>query len=240
MSDFLFTGALLLLAHVLTDFVFQTGKIIQHKHDYGWKSWRLMVHALTAGILALILSMQWSHWLLVGVGTAASHWIIDIVKLKSGQKGLRAFVGDQFAHIAIVVSIALYIHGIGWTWSYVDFVREILPYVLGLVLIFRPTGFLIDHIIKRWIEELDDNQDTLPAAGRWIGYLERFLIFIFVILQQYAAIGLLIAAKSILRFRDTDSRQKITEYILLGTLLSFTCAIVIAFFTLFLVSYLTV
>ena len=40
---------------------------------------------------------------------------------------------------------------------------------------------------------------------------------------QYEAIGLLVAAKSILRFKDTDTAK--TEYVLAGTFLSFAIAI---------------
>jgi len=45
---------------------------------------------------------------------------------------------------------------------------------------------------------------------------------------QFTAIGFLIAAKSIFRFNDTrEDGNKKAEYFLLGTLISFTLAIVI-------------
>jgi hypothetical protein len=45
---------------------------------------------------------------------------------------------------------------------------------------------------------------------------------------QFAAIGFLIAAKSIFRFNDTrEDGNKKAEYFLLGTLISFILAIVI-------------
>jgi hypothetical protein len=43
--------------------------------------------------------------------------------------------------------------------------------------------------------------------------------------NQFEAIGLLIAAKALLRFQDDD--LKLTEYVLIGTLLSFTMTILI-------------
>jgi len=63
------------------------------------------------------------------------------------------------------------------------------------------------------------------AAGRKIGILERVLTLLLVIQNQYLAIGFLIAAKSLLRFKDTERAK--TEYVLIGTLLSFGTAIVI-------------
>jgi len=46
--------------------------------------------------------------------------------------------------------------------------------------------------------------------------------------DTYTVIGFLIAAKSIFRFRESSNKRQITEYVLLGTLLSFTLAIVVS------------
>ena len=62
------------------------------------------------------------------------------------------------------------------------------------------------------------DHDTLGTAGMWIGILERLIIFMLVLYNQYAAIGLLTAAKSILRFREAEGKR--TEYVLIGTLIS--------------------
>ncbi len=53
-----------------------------------------------------------------------------------------------------------------------------------------------------------------------IGLMERFLVLALILVRQYSAVGLIIAAKSILRFRD----NKKNEYVLVGTLLSFGIA----------------
>jgi hypothetical protein len=72
-----------------------------------------------------------------------------------------------------------------------------------------------------------EGEQSLEKAGKYIGILERALIFIFITLDQWSAIGFLITAKSVFRFGDlTRSRnRKLTEYVLIGTLLSFTLAI---------------
>ena len=69
--------------------------------------------------------------------------------------------------------------------------------------------------------------DTLKDAGKWIGIAERVLIFSFVLLNQYEAIGFLIAAKSLLRFREGATAARQSEYVLVGTLLSYGFAILI-------------
>jgi hypothetical protein len=47
-----------------------------------------------------------------------------------------------------------------------------------------------------------------------------------VLLSQYEAIGFLITGKSILRF--ADGQKKETEYVLVGTMMSYAFAIIIA------------
>ena len=60
-------------------------------------------------------------------------------------------------------------------------------------------------------------------AGALIGDLERWLILAFVLMHHYEALGLLIAAKSIIRFGDAQTKE--SEYVLAGTLLSISIAV---------------
>lgn len=60
-------------------------------------------------------------------------------------------------------------------------------------------------------------------AGALIGIIERWLILAFVIMQRYEALGLLIAAKSIIRFGDKETAK--TEYVLAGMLMSIFIAV---------------
>lgn len=57
-------------------------------------------------------------------------------------------------------------------------------------------------------------------AGALIGFLERFIIAIFLSINQYSAIGLVLTAKSIARYDKISKSQEFAEYYLLGTLLS--------------------
>jgi hypothetical protein len=70
----------------------------------------------------------------------------------------------------------------------------------------------------------EDDAKTGFNAGALIGNLERWLILAFVLMQHYEALGLLIAAKSIIRFGDAQTRK--SEYVLAGTLLSIFIAVV--------------
>ena len=64
-------------------------------------------------------------------------------------------------------------------------------------------------------------------AGRFIGILERILIFFFVLADQFTAIAFILAAKGFTRFKDLDERE-FAEYVLIGTLLSATAAVLAA------------
>jgi hypothetical protein len=71
------------------------------------------------------------------------------------------------------------------------------------------------------------NAASLLNAGKFIGILERLFVFAFVLTNNWDAIGFLIAAKSVFRFGDLKESKdlKLTEYVLIGTLLSFGIAI---------------
>ncbi len=66
-------------------------------------------------------------------------------------------------------------------------------------------------------------------AGGFIGFLERFIIVIFLAINQYSAIGLILTAKSIARYDKISKDQTFAEYYLLGTLLSAIIAIIAYF-----------
>lgn len=93
-----------------------------------------------------------------------------------------------------------------------------------------PIGWLMKKLTARWRNEVEipgAERDSLASAGLWIGALERLLIVTFVLLHEYSAIGFLIGAKSLLRFGDTTQvhPRKQSEYILIGSLLSFCFAL---------------
>ncbi len=57
------------------------------------------------------------------------------------------------------------------------------------------------------------------ARGRLIGVLERAVVLTLVLLGQFGALGLVLAAKSVARFKSLDDRD-FAEYFLIGTLAS--------------------
>ncbi|EXF44568.1 hypothetical protein BAY1663_03037 [Pseudomonas sp. BAY1663] len=83
-------------------------------------------------------------------------------------------------------------------------------------------------MLRPWQERIGTD-DSLVNGGASVGYLERGLILTLVLLGQWQAIGFLLTAKSILRFNELKGRnnRQRSEYVLLGTLLSFTLSIAV-------------
>jgi ABC-type proline/glycine betaine transport system permease subunit len=82
-------------------------------------------------------------------------------------------------------------------------------------------------------EDIDEDEFN---TGRLIGMLERIFIFLLVIFNQYAAIGFIIAAKGVTRFKELENRN-FAEYILIGTLLSALSAVLVGLLVRFLIQY---
>ncbi|MCW3149016.1 hypothetical protein N8H22_10470 [Stutzerimonas stutzeri] len=101
-----------------------------------------------------------------------------------------------------------------------------LSILLAYLVVFRPASALIGALLKPWQERIGTD-DSLVNGGAFVGYLERGLILTFVLLGQWQAIGFLLTAKSILRFNELKGRnnRQRSEYVLLGTLLSFSLSI---------------
>ena len=239
----------LLLAHILADFIFQTDGMAKSKKKEGLKSANFWFHIFLSGALTYLILMQWCSWQ-VPLFIMATHGLLDYIKIRQEAKlsafnnqvqdiskrksGARIFLMDQFFHLLVILTAWLYL-----TSSF----NLILPFITNflsnkthltiltaLTLIVWPVGLAIGIITEPFRNELADNQsDSLSRAGTYIGILERVLTFIFVLLGQFAAIGFLFAAKSLLRIsKDGEEKaRKKTEYVLIGTLMSFTTAIVI-------------
>ncbi|WP_375416444.1 hypothetical protein [uncultured Hymenobacter sp.] len=87
-----------------------------------------------------------------------------------------------------------------------------------------PAGWLIGSLIRYVGGSSFPTDEGTKRMGFWIGCTERLIILTFILANYYDAVGLLIAAKSILHVSDQQARKQ-TEYVLLGTLLSLAVAV---------------
>ena len=215
-----------LLAHLVSDFYLQTEASCKSKADNAFKSRHLYIHSLITFACAWLLSMSWGYWW-VALSIAVLHLVID--GLKSICKNIKgAFFIDQLLHLAVIVAAVVIYNKVG-EFSFPTWLPEtkVLLWIAAFVFCLRPVNFFIQNIFKEAKISIPDSgkENSLPNAGRVIGNVERMLALVFVMLGQYEAIGFLLAAKSLLRFRETDTVK--SEYVLVGTLLSFGFAILI-------------
>ena len=214
----------LVLAHIIGDFYLQTDKCCEQKEKRKFNSWFLYVHAITIGLLSWIIVPPCSFglWALM---IAVSHFAIDAVKIHC-PKGLWSFVIDQLFHLSILAAIStIYETTKELPFQMIDspssFSTPLL--ILAILLCIKPANILIKLILEKYQVGESASCDNIKNAGALIGNLERLLTIVFVLLGQFEAIGFIVAAKSILRFKDTDTAK--TEYVLAGTFLSFGIAI---------------
>ncbi|MGA1226287.1 MAG: DUF3307 domain-containing protein [Tamlana sp.] len=219
----------LILAHFIGDFLFQPQKWVTHKEVHKHKSkflyWHILVHF---GALTLVLQANFKYWLGVLI-IIISHYIIDIIKLHLKPKlNNRLLFGlDQLAHLLVIIFVVKIYEPYKFNVdAYFD--AKNLLFVTGLLCVTKVSSIIMKTLISKWDLKEYTEEASLKDAGAYIGILERLFVFMFIITNHWEGIGFLIAAKSVFRFGDLSQAKdrKLTEYILIGTLLSFGLAIV--------------
>jgi len=218
----------LLLVHFLCDFVFQPESWVRHKEIKKHKSSRLYIHSLLHGILSLALVWELSFWP-SALAISLSHYLIDLAKLilqKETNQKIWFFI-DQALHLLVLGIIVWLWTGTWFDLSSLDAKKTFLT-LTGIVFLTSPASVIIKMLVSGWTPNTEDRRnDSLQNAGKYIGILERLFVLAFILSNHWQAIGFILAAKSIFRFGDltASKERKLTEYVMIGTLLSFGMAV---------------
>ncbi len=243
---------LLILAHVLGDFPFQSGQVLEQKG--GNRRGGYLKHGLIHLLLLIVLTHPFfsGQLLLLWVLIPLFHVLLDLGKnlILSTKKHLflPAFSLDQFLHLILIFIL--------WQWFRLEACPSILDFYSSLLTpagkelteqIFM--GFNLDHFLLAAIVYLytllggsvlvrgvlDLKYLTLPEsqaggeetrqAGRYIGILERAIILTLVMAGAFTSIAFILAAKSVARYKELEKKD-FAEYYIVGTLLSTLIAIV--------------
>jgi uncharacterized protein DUF3307 len=235
------------LAHLLTDFVFQTRRLMEQKR--GRQARAYLLHGLTHYLSAVVIigffipgSIVSLKTHVVIAGLTLVHLLMDLVKLlligsHRIADGSRAFAVDQLLHLLTVAVAA-------WLLSPSASFRELTSLLHGVrimpnkflavpvvyVAVIFGGGYLIRFLTGSMAEDMkthspDRAGEQLQNAGLYIGWLERFLVLTALLLQSPATVGLILTAKSIARYPEFKS-ERFAEYFLIGTLLSISIAFV--------------
>lgn len=219
----------LILAHLLGDFILQPNSWVADKENRKLKSSYLHFHVLIHTILSFIFLWDLKLWW-VAVLVGVSHFIIDACKLsfQKIQTKKRWFFIDQALHVAVIGGISLYFSEFNF-----EFLKDqdFLKMIMAALFLTSPASIFIKLLLSSWTpvtgEENSVQSDSLSSAGKYIGILERLLVFTFIVVNHWEGVGFMIAAKSVFRFSDLAQakQRKLTEYVLIGTLLSFGIAV---------------
>lgn len=227
----------LLAAHFLGDFIFQTDKDVQNKKKY----LVFAKHIFVVAILSYLLVGIWNCYEIPLV-ILISHLIIDLIKKSSRNDTLVLFTLDQLAHYLVIVLLSFYMMNkienthlsLYWNDLFGNDYLKLLTIIISSIMITKFSSIIITYIIRPFQMKIfkveNDNQQGIKT-GRIIGYLERIIILILFLADLPTIVGFLITAKSILRYGEIKNNEDkmVVEYVLIGTLLSFSIGIVISY-----------
>ena len=228
----------ILTSHFLADYIFQPPSWSKKKDALGIKSGYFWLHTVIHAITLSVLLWDFSLWRVVMLVVAA-HFVIDAgkglfinsIKKKFSSSDKWVFLSDQFLHLLIIVVIWLFYTEqnqlFGKAVSGLFSEQKNWWLILGYLSLSIPSSVLIAKLTQKLKSKLT-HDEGIDGAGKWIGILERFLIFTFIILNAYSFIGFLLVSKALFYFWTLKkaSDQKKTEYIINITLLSFSLAII--------------
>lgn len=150
------------------------------------------------------------------------------------------FMIEQAIHLgALVLAAALSPQALAGGWDIAlgpDFGLYLatLTVVAGAIVNLKVGGVIIGQVTQQFRRQVPDNLIAgLERGSLYIGWLERALVMLLVLIDQAAGVGFLITAKSILRFSDAKDadHRKASEYIIIGTFMSFGWGLAVSFAT---------
>ena len=235
--------AVLVIAHLIGDFYFQTNGMAKEKQS-SFKILLLhcLIYTITIYITIYILTGQVIANLCMAAIIGLAHIFVDYIKMEYEKNHQKAkvilFILDQIIHISILY------------WAYLNFKTEILlnlgtygfnivAIVISILICGKPAAIIISFVLDMLNSSEQQNQSVSEKSqsylrvGSWIGILEREIILVLGILQEYEAIGFVLAAKSLARHKQLDKPDFAEKYLvgtLLSSLIALLCAIIYVIF----------
>jgi len=243
---------LLLLSHIFGDYYLQTDKMADKKEkSIKW----IYKHCLLYWAAYLIISIPVFSLkiFLAGLVMAILHAIVDVCKfyyIKKKNKDKtnliikrNIYLFDQGIHLVCLIAAAYLLTDRNVTLTVNTSINQFFNviglskydtvcWITALLIIHKPANITITHLIAVYKPESsgqDKEKQRDYNAGSFIGTIERIIILIFLSIQQYSAIGLVLTAKSIARYDRISKDKDFAEYYLLGTLISTAFVTVITF-----------
>lgn len=225
-----------LSAHIAGDFYFQSRGLAELKN----KTRRgLLYHSLLYGLAFLATLLVAKPGLPALAVIIIGHGLIDWLKYsflhrddpkkKEDKRLLREeapwlFLLDQGLHLLLIYLAVSLWPGSGPQAWFPARGFDALRWMLLLALVGKPANVSFKRVFTRFAN-YRSKTTTVEGAGSLIGFFERALTVIFVHMGQYSALGFVMAAKSLARFKLLSEDQGFAEYYLIGTLYSILFAL---------------
>lgn len=230
--------AILISIHLLADFLFQTS-IYSEKKRKILKP--LLLHCFIYFIIFIaILSaiFEVKKIILFSFIISALHFLINLIKNKlekifpQRRLQLLFFSFNQLIHFVTIIGFYYILNLENFTSQlYIDLkdcehFKTFILYIMVFSIILDPASVLIRKLFisispkiypKAYSDEL--------KAGNIIGKLERTIIAILLLNNQFGLIGFVLTAKSIARFKQMEDKNFAEKY-LIGTLTSFLIVLI--------------
>ena len=235
---------LIILGHVIGDFYVQTDEIAERKKkSIKYMLIHCLVYTIVIGIGAYILYRDVIKTGIVTILIFFSHLVIDLLKRKMDKKAKNCeyiiFLGDQLLHIASLILIFCIIKQpiqFKYDWMVNNLnVNKCIAVAIAILICWKPAAIFVSLIFKIIPETIEQANETNKInekiekegakIGSWIGILEREIILILGLMGQYGAMGFVLTAKSLARFKQLENKSFAEKY-LVGTLLSALISIV--------------
>jgi len=163
----------LILSHLLTDFVIQPTTWVEDRNRKHFSSAKLYLHASVTAVLAYIL-IGWHYWA-VALIILISHFFIDGWKSYRPQRTIY-FLIDQLLHLLVIFGCWIVLFNqwgfIGSKWQRLSSDLHSWVLLVAFVFVTSPAGVLIGQLTSRWSKKIDDSENSLANAGKWIGIIE--------------------------------------------------------------------
>ena len=233
--------AILISVHLLADFLFQTSAYSEKKRKMLKP---LLLHCFIYFIvfeIILLAILEFKKGILLGIIISVFHFLINFTKNKLEksfpQRRLQIWIFsiNQLIHFAIIIGM-YYIFNLENFASqlYIDLqncehFKIFILYIMVFSIILDPASVFIRKLFTSISSKTypKENLEELKA-GNIIGKLERIIIAILLLNNQFGVIGFVLTAKSIARFKQMENRDFAEKY-LIGTLTSFLIVLISVF-----------
>lgn len=238
------------IAHLLGDYLLQSRTLAREKDKPGkaGRSARIKHIALYAAAMGLVfLCAPWRRALPAWAILASTHglidcgrvWICGKKKWTGASARLHSFCADQALHLGVMIICWLLFlreqrtDALDWLCGHAWF-RPALLYAVLLGVIWQPTSILASKVLAvlpqpeaKRPEKAAEPEEAF-RSGELIGKLERVIVAALVLADAATAIGFVLTAKSVARFKQMEEDRNFAERYLVGTLLSVAVALTAA------------